>query len=387
MRWWQAIFLLVVAALVGLATGSRPFLVAALALLVLLVVGVFYLRTLGEITGRRLTSSSVVPWGEVFGHHILMQNDSYLPIPSIRVLDETSLPGHGHGFVASIAPRSKVNWRLDIPCTERGRYQIGPTIAHMSDPMGLFAVDRVIAGRMSVLVLPRWVPLQRSALKLDGLMPGEARGRRRGESPPAVSGLREYSLGDSLAAIHWPASVRAGRLMTKLFDPEVQTTLWLVLDLEDGLGKAREELLVTAAASLGLYALRRAGLRVGVVAGGEWPFALGAERGRGQEVHLLERLAEVRAGSAVDLTMDVRQRDRQFGPGHVVVLFTERGPEVWGSWLQHLMRRGVAPRVVSAREEAQGWAVPAVALPEALHDPTYAQELVHALEGGRIENA
>lgn len=388
MRWWQATLMLVVAAAVGLATGSRPFLVAGLALVLLLVVGVWYRRLLvAEVIGRRLTSTPVVNWGDMFVHTILFENRSHLLIPAVRVLDETSLPEHDHGYVASIPPRSTVTWELPgVPCTERGRYQVGPTVAHMTDPMGLFVVERLIAGKTSVLVLPRWVHLRRSALALDGFMPGEARGRRRGESPPAVTGLRDYVAGDSLAAIHWPASVRAGHLMTKLFDPEVQTTLWLALDLDATLGKPREELLVTAATSLGMYALRRAGLRVGVFVGGSVRVGLVAERGHRQQVQLLEYLAEVRSGDAVELSAVLRQYDRWIGPGHVVVLFTDRGPDVWGSWLQHFMRRGIAPRVVSAHDGARGWDVPYVALPETLADPDHAQELVRALEGGRVES-
>lgn len=385
MRWWQATILLLVTALVGLATGSRPFLVAALALFVLLVIGIVYRRLLlGDVTGQRLTSTSVIPWGEVFGQRILVKNASRLPIPSVHVLDATSLPTSSHGYVASLAPRATVTWDVGVACTQRGRYQVGPTIAHMSDPMGLFVVERAIAGRMSVLVLPRWVPLERSVLALDGLLPGEARGRRRGESPPAVAGLREYTNGDSLSAIHWPASVRAGRLMTKLFDPEVQTTVWLALDLDGSLPPVREELLVTAATSLGLYALGRLNLRVGVFAGGRTGLTLPAERGRGQQARLLEYLADVHGGSEVNLPTALRQHDRQFGPGHVVILFTERGPEVWNGWLDHLMRRGIAPRVVCAHEEAGRWPVPHVALPENLARPDHAQELVRTLEGGRV---
>lgn len=381
MRWWQAVLLLVIAALAGLATGNRIFLIAAIALFIVLAISLYYRQKLGQITGRRVTTRAVVPWGEQFEHRILVHNPSLLPVSAVRVLDETSLPGQQHGFVAGIAPRRDVHWTLDMACYQRGRYQVGPTIAHMSDPMGLFAVDRQVAEATSVLVLPRWAPLRRSALKLDGLMAGEARSKWRGESPPAVSSIREYSSGDSLAAIHWPASARAGRLMSKLFDPEVQTTLWLILDLEEGMSTAREEALVVAAASLGLYALRQLGLRLGALSGGAWPFWLNADRGRAQEARLLERLASVRAGDKLDLPVEARARERYFAPGHVVTLFTQRKPETWEPWLRYLEQRGIAPRVIVMGDEAATWNEPTLVLADRFADPAYTLELVHTLEG------
>src|SRR5262249_43454102 len=158
-----------------------------------------------------------------------------------------------------------VTWDVEIPCQQRGRYRLGPVETHMSDPLGLFPVSRLVGAASSILVLPRWVPLSRCALRLDGFLPGGARGRRRGECPPSFHSVREYAVGDNISAIHWPASARTGQLMTKLFDPEIQTTLWLALDLDGELPKEIEELLVTVVASLSVYGLHRANLRVGLL--------------------------------------------------------------------------------------------------------------------------
>ncbi|HEX5439956.1 MAG TPA: DUF58 domain-containing protein, partial [Ktedonobacterales bacterium] len=324
----------------------------------------------------------IVSWGDSFAQRITLTNRARLAIPAIRVTDLSTLPDHPHGYVTSLPARRSVTWDVEIPCQQRGRYRLGPVETHMSDPLGLFPVSRLVGAATSVLVLPRWVPLNRCALRLDGFLPGEARGRRRGESPPSFYSVREYAVGDNIATIHWPASARSGQLMTKLFDPEIQTTLWLALDLDGSLSHDVEELLVTAAVSLGVYALHRANLRVGLLASGDVSVQLPSERGKPHQYRMQEVLAEVRAGDEVALNDLLTKLDRRLGPGQVVVLLTSRGPEAWGTALNRLARKGVAARVVNVSDTSAGWAVPAISLSPTLADPAREAALIQQLEHG-----
>ncbi|MGH2487641.1 MAG: DUF58 domain-containing protein, partial [Ktedonobacterales bacterium] len=295
-------------------------------------------------------------------------------------------PDHPHGYVTSLRAKRSITWEVDLPCEQRGRYRLGPVEAHMSDPLGLFPVHRELGTASSVLVLPRWVPLKRSILKLDGFMTGEARGRRRTESPPTVVSVREYSAGDSIAAIHWMASARTGQLMTKQFDSLVQTTLWLALDLDGALPPDIEELMVTAACSLGVFSLRRANLRVGLVASGAVTVSLPAERGKAQQYHFQEVLAEVHPGAQGVLSDQLARLDRSLGPGQVITLLTARRPDVWGAWLERMARRGVAARVIHIVPDDDPnpralWPVPTATLHASLADPARQYELIAALEG------
>jgi uncharacterized protein (DUF58 family) len=389
MRGWQTVVLALIAGTIGLATGSRPVQIAALALAALLIVGVGYRRLLvGDVAGTREISESIISWGEVLTQKITLTNRARLGIPAIRITDQSTLPDHPRGYVTSLQAKRTITWELDIPCQRRGRYRLGPVEAHMSDPLGMFPVRRSLGEVISVLVLPRWVPLKRTALKLDGFMPGEARGKRRGESPPSVASVREYTSGDSVSAIHWPASARSGQLMTKLFDPEIQTTLWIALDLDGIMAAEEEELLVVIAASLGIYALHQANLRVGLVASGEVPINMPSERGKRHQYKLQELLAEARSGESTQLSKQFNLIEQQLGPGQVVTLITPRGPEVWGGWLQHLLRRGIAVRVVQVqtgtddgKEHGSAWPVPSLWVPMRLLSLEKQGELISRLEG------
>jgi uncharacterized protein (DUF58 family) len=299
-----------------------------------------------------------------------VMNRSPLRIPAVRISDGSTLPNHPHGYVTNLPARRSVTWDIEVPCLIRGRYRVGPVEAHMSDPLGLFPVQQEVSRATSVLVLPRWAPLRRSAIKLDGFMPGEARGRRSGESPPSVAGIRDYAPGDHIAAIHWPASARSGQLMTKQFDPEVHTSLWLALDLDGALPPALEELLVTVTTSLAMFGLGRANLRVGMIVSGSIPATLASERGKPHLYRMQEVLAEVHSGTAARLVEEFARLDRRLGPGQVVVLVTSRGPEVWGDWVGRLVHRGIATRVVQVQADGASsmshWSVPALQLPVAL---------------------
>lgn len=386
MRIWHALLLALLAGALGLATENHPAEIAALALLGILVIGACYrLLLTGEIEGDRQIVASVIPWGGSLVETITLTNRSRVRLPSVRVVDYADLPRHPKGYAASLPPRRSLTWEVVVPCRERGRYAVGPIEATNGDPLGLFVTERVVEQGTSVLVLPRWVALTRCTFPLDGTLPGDLHGQRRGESPPAITGVRTYQPGDPVSRIHWHASARAGQLMTKQFDPEVQTTLWLALDLDGALPRDVEELLVTVTTSLGMYALQQEHVRVGLIASGTHPVILPPERDHAQHRRLQEMLAEVHAGGhKTSLAEQVATASRQVNPQHVVILLTGRDAGVWGMMLTQLQQRGVATRVAHVTERSRGdaWPVPALTVPVALADPALEDALITALEDG-----
>jgi uncharacterized protein (DUF58 family) len=405
----------------ALATGNRTWQSAALGIGTALVLAAVYrLMYGGDVQASRSLSTPLVTWGHTLTQTIALTNRSRVQLAAVRVEDQSTLPQYPSGYVTTLPPRQTMTWEVAVPCRTRGRYQLGPVTTHTSDPLGLFPAVRTLGEAASVVVLPRWVPLGRCVLPLDGQLAGEARGRHRGEAPPTLASVRDYTAGDPLAAIHWPASARTGQLMTKLFAPEVQTPVWLLLDLDrepGGLGQARRkdapgrdarqvqipshdegELLVTLTTSLALYALQRAHLRVGLMVLGMPAALVLPERGKLQAHRVMEVLAEVQPGTCFTRADLVARLDRGLGTGHVLVLLTARGPARWEAWLGRLRRRGVAPRVlhvVSSQPEpadreaptsrlARGepaWSVPTLDVPLTLGEPAQHAALREYLEG------
>jgi uncharacterized protein (DUF58 family) len=337
------------------------------------------------VEGERLISASIIPWGAAWTQHLSLTNVSRVRVPRARVIDHATLPDHPRGFVAALPGRRSISWSVTVPCRVRGRYQVGPVEVATSDLLGLFPVVRWVEAETSVLVLPRWVPLTRCYFSLDGSLPGDLPSVRRGEVPPAVAGVRAYQPGDSLARIHWHASARSGTRISKQFDPEVQATVWLAVDLDSQIATEAEELLVTATASLAVYALQQGTLRVGLVTSGAAPLTLLPERGRGHQQRLLELLAETHAGTRESLGERLTRLDRALGRQHVLFLLTATPPHGWAGWLERMQQRGIAARVVSVpptQQDTAGWPAPHLTLPVHLADPARAEELIACLEDG-----
>jgi uncharacterized protein (DUF58 family) len=387
-RWWQASLLSLLVGTLGLATGNVVVEKCSLALMLLLLLALFtrLVRT-GRVEGERRLSASVIPWGGALTQHFSLTNASRVRVTRARVIDYATLPEHPRGFVAALPGHRSITWSVTVPCRVRGRYQLGPVEVTTSDLLGLFPAVRQAEAETSVLVLPRWVPLVRCCFSLDGALPGDLPGTRRGEVPPAVAGVRAYQPGDSLARIHWRASARSGTLQSKQFDPEVQTTVWLGLDLDGQVPGEREELLVTATASVAVFALQQGSLQVGLVASGTGPLTLLPERGHRHRQRLLELLAEAHAGGNEPLGERLARLDRYLGPQHVLFLLTAQPAQRWLRGLEQMQQRGLAVRVIFVGPpdgDQAGWPVPQITLPVHLADPARSEELIAFLEeGGR----
>src|SRR5271165_5359332 len=133
MRGWQTVVLALLAGTIGLATGSRPVEIAAVALAALLIIGIGYrILLVGDVAGTREISDSTISWGEVLTQKITLTNRARLAIPAIRITDQSTLPEHPRGYVTALQAKRTITWEIDIPCQMRGRYQLGPVEAHMS---------------------------------------------------------------------------------------------------------------------------------------------------------------------------------------------------------------------------------------------------------------
>ena len=396
-QFWPVLALALAATVLGLATNNAPAEIAALATLaVLLLGGIYRLLLSGEIAGERHVTAAVIPWGGSLTQIVTLTNRSRLRVAGVRVVDDATLPQHPAGYVASLPGRRSLTWDVSVPCRTRGRYQVGPLTASTTDPLGLFPSTHTVEPGRSVLVLPRWVQLTRCALALDGALPGDFRGHHLQETPLSVAGVRVYEPGDPVAKIHWPASARAGSLMTKQFDQEVQSTLWLALDLDGDIPFDTEELLVTIATSLGMYALQQKNLHVGLLASGAVPVVLQPARDRAHLRRMQEHLAEVHAGTREALLDQLAALNQHIRPQQVLLLITGHNAEVWAPRLPLFLQRGVAVRAVQVVDDLErsdgserasttsgsSWPVPHLRIPVVLYDPHLAANLVDALELG-----
>ena len=228
------IALMILAGLAGMLVGGPPFYAHILYLGLLLAIGAwlwtfFVARSLRVERNSDARRGSV---GDVFKERFDINNGSRLPALWVEIRNATPISTSGSRLLTSLRGRQKQTYAVRMWLTRRGSFPLGPTIVTVSDPLGLFRIEKRISALKSVTILPMVFPIE-SFLAPPGLLPGGQVTRRKStDITPHATGVREYNSGDPMKRIHWPTSVRRGRLMVKEFDQDPQAEVWLFLDAQ-----------------------------------------------------------------------------------------------------------------------------------------------------------
>jgi uncharacterized protein (DUF58 family) len=351
MRPWQAFLLILMLGFFAFTSGWRVLYILTYVLLSMFVLSLFWARfSLRRLTFRRVPVSGRVQVGEVFDERLRLENSSVLPELWVQVVDESTLPGHRAGYVASIGGRTHATWRARSTCRERGRFQLGPVFASSGDPFGLFRHRVFLLASQEILVLPHVYPLTQFAL-FNGSLPGRGRSSRRSfQTTTNVTTVREYQTGDAFSRVHWRSSAHHNKLMVKEFDLDPAVDAWIFLDLQEtvqaGEGeRSTEEYGVTIAATIASYLLRQ-DLSVGMIVNGEQREFLALDRGDRQIEHVLELLAVVETGDGPSLRETLALDAFQFGRNTVAIVITPSSMLDWHEGVQLLQHRGVQVCVI-----------------------------------------
>jgi uncharacterized protein (DUF58 family) len=139
-----------------------------------------------------------------------------------------------------------------FPTDRRGRFEVGPLRATVSDPFGLVQGSRYVLGAEQVIVYPRvrdlLPPPETGGLDLDREQPQV---RSRIEPSGEFHTLRDYAPGDDLRHVHWRSTARRGQLMMRQNEARRRTPVLVLLDVRPGAhDRASFERAVEACASI-----------------------------------------------------------------------------------------------------------------------------------------
>jgi uncharacterized protein (DUF58 family) len=139
-----------------------------------------------------------------------------------------------------------------FPTDKRGRFEIGPLRATITDPFGIVSVTSRALGSEEVIVYPRVheivAPPEVGGLDLDRDHP---RVRARVEPSGDFMTLRDYVAGDDLRHVHWRSTARRGHLMMRQNETRRRAPVQLLLDVRPGAqDRASFERAIEACASL-----------------------------------------------------------------------------------------------------------------------------------------
>jgi uncharacterized protein (DUF58 family) len=216
-----------------------------------------------------LTHERVIAGQGVTGE-IVVRNDGRrvalpgrLDIPVGRGLVEFGVP--------LLRPGHTIAQPLEIPALPRGVVRIGPVTTVRSDPVGLLRREHAFDDVHDIFVHPRTTSLPSTSAGLIRDLEGNPT-RRLVDSDMSFHAIREYAPGDSQRQVHWKSTAKTGKLMVRQFEESRRSRMAVILGVaEPEFADADEfELAVSAAASLGLRAVRDA-RDLDIVAGSEIP--------------------------------------------------------------------------------------------------------------------
>ncbi|HEU4325775.1 MAG TPA: DUF58 domain-containing protein [Roseiflexaceae bacterium] len=223
------------ALLAGMVTAYRWIFYLGYVYLLLSAAAFLWVRLLGpRIVLQRRLRRAWAQVGDALEEEWTLSNQSYLPLLWLEIEDASTLPGYSGRRVASAGARAAQRWTTEATCTRRGVYTLGPLVARMADPLGLFRYEWRDPARQQIVIYPPQVRLPPLRIP-QGQRGGLARADLLQQNiTPSVGGLREYAPGDLLSHIHWPTVARTERMMVKEFDQERAGALWIVVDLSAG---------------------------------------------------------------------------------------------------------------------------------------------------------
>jgi uncharacterized protein (DUF58 family) len=313
---WLPISLLVF--YIGLVLHS-PYLTAfSSTLFIILGVAAFWQRhALKNVSYRRRFHYSRGFPGERFSVHLEVENQKWLPLSWLRILDrwpravgpedeQVLAPSHiseqglmTHAFSLRWFERARRSY--DLLLRKRGVYKVGPAQAQSGDLFGMYERSSVLGKEDLLTVFPELIPPQE--LDLPPANPfGDRRSRRRLlEDPHFPIGVREYRPEDSFRRVHWLATARTGQLQVKIYQSTSTQTLVVCLNVStyahywEGVYPALFERLLSLAGSVLSQGIER-GYRVGLISNGclsnsDQPFRIPPGRSPAQLGRLLQALA------------------------------------------------------------------------------------------------
>ncbi len=238
--------------------------------------------------------------GNSVPERLMIQNQGWLPALWVEITDTSPTEEAQFRLVTDVTSRSSRTRHQNHLFKRRGLYSLGPTTLRCGDPFGIYSLTILDRQASSILITPPILPLNQIKLIPGGLQGNENRRRGVFEHEVSEGGLREYTPGDSLRYIHWPASSHFNQLIVRELESAQTRDLWIFADLERSIQAGTGlystlELVIVIAASLAVRALKEH-LRVGLTFAGPQFTRLEPSSGPAQQWQILRALAMADAG-------------------------------------------------------------------------------------------
>ncbi|MDI6602423.1 MAG: DUF58 domain-containing protein [Thermoanaerobacteraceae bacterium] len=199
-----------------------------------------------NLTYRREISKKIVEIGEEFEVVTVVENRKMLPVTFLQVIEKfpSSL---NYKFKAVIQPtadyvyhtttmlimpyqRVKRNYR--VYCNKRGRFIFRDVTLIGGDLLGFNTTIDNVDYSQDIVVLPKVADLDSTIIPYGDYNGDFSVKRWIIDDPVLTIGIKEYTGTEPEKTIHWPSSLKSGRLMVKKFDYTSDNTVMVLLNIE-----------------------------------------------------------------------------------------------------------------------------------------------------------
>lgn len=185
----------------------------------------FRYKVYQEIGSRNIVSGQSVPY------YFVLQNEDKFAFAAIGISffsDFSYVEELPDKMEYELLPGERYRYETSFVCRYRGEYEVGIKEVTISDFLRLFRVRCEVKGTKKVIVAPKLIRIHelRSISDVSSMV----RRERFGQAVEQDIVTREYVNGDALKQIHWKATARAQKLMSRRMIGEEKEGVLLFFD-------------------------------------------------------------------------------------------------------------------------------------------------------------
>lgn len=199
-----------------------------------------------EVHYRREISSKHVEIGEEIHISVIIENRKLLPVTFLKVTEkfpsameykyeadlENSSDSIYHTAAVMILPYQRIKRDYVVKFNQRGKYLLRDVTLTAGDLIGLDTSNKQIEFNEEIVVFPKPMNYFNDGAKSGDYIGDIPVKRNIIDDPLVTAGIREYTGFEPEKAIHWPSSLKTGKLMVRNYDYTVDNSVFIILNIE-----------------------------------------------------------------------------------------------------------------------------------------------------------
>lgn len=195
---------------------------------------------------KRNFSKTVVEIGEEFEISTILENNKFLPITFLQIREEypdvieykgktdikKSVDRIIHRIFTTLMPFQRVKRTYKVTGDRRGRYLIKDVNLITGDFLGFTSFTKELFFLQEVIFLPKRYDIEKNLVPYGDYNGNISVRRWIIEDPILIVGIRDYTGYEPQKTIHWPSSLKSGRMMVKKFDYTTDNRVLIILNIE-----------------------------------------------------------------------------------------------------------------------------------------------------------